>query len=103
MNAWNAARLPTHLMQVAQIETCEARIAKQIDDLTPPDGSGDDGGSNEISAPEADGAVSNTASHRSGGRKRAGHEKALTTALPYEQSVPRAVRCLPSVCHQNFL
>ena len=38
-----------------QIETCEARIAKQIDDLTPPDGSGDDGGSDDMPAPGADG------------------------------------------------
>ncbi|MCY4319831.1 MAG: transposase [Alphaproteobacteria bacterium] len=52
-----------------QIEDCEARIAEQIDDLTPPDGSEDDG------------AASNTASHCGGGRRRAGHEKAMTTAL----------------------
>ena len=64
-----------------QIEDCEVRIAEQIDDLTPPDGSGDDGGSDEMPPPEADGATSNTASYRGGGRMCAGHEKALTSAL----------------------
>ena len=64
-----------------QIEDCEARIAEQIDGLTPPDGSEDDGGSDEMPPPGADGAASNTASHRGEGRKRAGHEKTLTIAL----------------------
>ena len=72
-----------------QVEDCEARIAAQIDDLTPPDGSGDDDGSDEMPPPGGDGAASNTASHRGEGRKRAGHEagheaghdRALTAAL----------------------
>ena len=60
-----------------QIEDCEARIAEQIDELTPPDGSEDD----DMPPPGEDGAASYTASHRGGGRKRAAHDKALTTAL----------------------
>ncbi len=64
-----------------QIEDCEARIAAQIDDLTPPDGSADDATSDETPPPGATGAASKTASHRSGGSKHAVHDKALTMAL----------------------
>ena len=64
-----------------QIEDCEARIAEQIDLLTPPDGSEDNGASDDMPPPGADGAGSDTASHRGGGRRRAMHDKALTTAL----------------------
>ncbi len=64
-----------------QIEDCEARIAAQIDDLTPPDGSSDDGTSDETPPPGATGAASKSATHRSGGRKHAVHDKALTKAL----------------------
>lgn len=61
-----------------QIESCEARIAAQIDDLTPPGGS-ENGGASDDMPPSR--ASSNAASHRSGGRKRATHDKALTKAL----------------------
>ncbi len=61
-----------------QLEDCEARIAEQIDDLTPSDRSEDDGAADETPLPEADDAASNTASHRGGGRKRA-----VTTALAH--------------------
>ena len=64
-----------------QIEDCEARIAAQIDDLTPPDGSADDATSDETPPPGATGAASKSASHRSGGSKHAVHDKALTMAL----------------------
>ncbi len=64
-----------------QIEDCEARIAEQIDDLTPPDSSADDGAFDEMPPPGAGGAAPDTASHRSAGRKRALHDKALATAL----------------------
>ena len=64
-----------------QIEDCEARIAAQIDDLTPPDDSADDATSDETPPPGATGAASKTASHRSGGSKHAVHDKALTMAL----------------------
>ena len=64
-----------------QIEDCEARIAEQIDLLTPPDGSEDNGASDDMPPPGADGAGPDTASHRGGGRRRAMHDKALTTAL----------------------
>ena len=70
-----------------QLEDCEARIAEQIDDLTPPDGSEDDGAADETPPPEAHDAASNTASHRGGGRKRAVHDKALTTALAHMMGV----------------
>ena len=42
-----------------QIEDCEARIAAQIDDLTPPDGSADDGASDETPPSGATSAASN--------------------------------------------
>ena len=64
-----------------QIEDCEARIAAQIDDLTPPDGSADDEASDETPPPGATGAASKTATHRSGGSRHAVHDKALTKAL----------------------
>ena len=57
-----------------QIEDCEARIAEQIDLLTPPDGSEDNGASDDMPPPGADGAGPDTASHRGGGRRRAMHD-----------------------------
>ena len=70
-----------------QIEDCEARIAERIDDLTPPDGSENDGDSDEMPPSGADGAASDTASHRGGSRRRAMHDKALTTALAHMMGV----------------
>ena len=70
-----------------QIEDCEAQIAEQIDDLTPRDGPEDKDGSDDMPSPASDGAAPNTASHCGGGRRRAGHEKAMTTALTHMMGV----------------
>ena len=70
-----------------QIEDCEARIAEQIDNLTPPDGSEDDGASDEMPASGADDAASNTASHRSGGTPPVMQDKALTAAPTHMMGV----------------
>ena len=70
-----------------QIEDCEARIAVQIDDLTPSDDPADDDASDESTLPEATGVASNTAGYRIGGARRAMHDKALIMALHGMMSV----------------